>query len=66
MKDYRINIFYSDEGDGYIAGIPDLTARSAFGRTPEEALGNTNETGWRDLGSPVSAASETRAERSVS
>lgn len=38
MKDYHINIFYSDEDEGYIADIPDLDACSAFGNTPEEAL----------------------------
>ncbi len=37
MKGYHINIFYSEDG-GYIAGIPDLDACSAFGNTPEEAL----------------------------
>ena len=38
MKDYHINIFYSDDDDGYIADIPDLEACSAFGKTPDEAL----------------------------
>ncbi len=38
MKDYHINIFYSEEDGGYIADIPDLVHCSAFGRTPEEAL----------------------------
>jgi len=38
MKDYHINIFYSEEDEGYIAGIPDLKTCSAFGATPEEAL----------------------------
>ncbi|MBS0619047.1 MAG: type II toxin-antitoxin system HicB family antitoxin [Spirochaetes bacterium] len=38
MKDYHINIFYSDEDEGYIADIPDLAQCSAFGATPEEAL----------------------------
>ncbi len=38
MKDYHINIFYSDEDEGYIADIPDLKFCSAFGDTPEEAL----------------------------
>jgi predicted RNase H-like HicB family nuclease len=38
MKDYHINIFFSDEDEGYIADIPDLECCSAFGRTPEEAL----------------------------
>jgi predicted RNase H-like HicB family nuclease len=38
MKDYHINIFYSDEDSGYIADIPDLEYCSAYGETPEEAL----------------------------
>ena len=38
MKDYHINIFFSEEDDGYIADIPDLKACSAFGETPEDAL----------------------------
>jgi predicted RNase H-like HicB family nuclease len=38
MKDYHINIFYSDEDEGYIADIPDLAVCSAFGHTPAEAL----------------------------
>ena len=38
MRDYHINIFYSEEDEGYIADIPDLEACSAFGETPFEAL----------------------------
>ncbi len=38
MRDYHINIFYSEEDEGYIADIPDLRFCSAFGETPEEAL----------------------------
>ena len=38
MKDYHINVFYSDEDEGYIADIPDLRHCSAFGAPPEEAL----------------------------
>ena len=38
MKDYHINIFYSEEDEGYIADIPDLKFCSAFGNTPDEAL----------------------------
>ncbi len=38
MKDYHVNIFYSEEDEGYIADIPDLEACSAFGATPSEAL----------------------------
>ncbi len=38
MRDYWINIFYSEEDGGYIADIPDLEACSAFGHTAKEAL----------------------------
>ena len=38
MKDYHINVFYSEEDEGYIADIPDLKFCSAFGSTPEEAV----------------------------
>lgn len=38
MKDYHINISYSDDDEGYIADIPDLKQCSAFGKSPDEAL----------------------------
>ncbi len=38
MKDYHINIFYSEEDQCYIADIPDLKYCSAHGATPEDAL----------------------------
>ena len=38
MKDYHINLFWSDEDDCYVADIPDLFPCSAFGDTPQEAL----------------------------
>jgi predicted RNase H-like HicB family nuclease len=38
MRDYHINLFYSEEDEGYIADIPDLKHCSAFSSTPEEAL----------------------------
>jgi predicted RNase H-like HicB family nuclease len=38
MRDYHINIFYSEDDKGYIADIPDLRYCSAYGKTPEEAL----------------------------
>ena len=38
MRDYHVNIFYSEEDDCYIADIPDLPHCSAFGRTPDKAL----------------------------
>lgn len=59
MKDYHINIFFSDEDGGWIADIPDLEACSAFGETPEEALREVRQakTAWlqvaRASGKPV-------------
>ena len=38
MKNYYINVFYSEEDEGYIADIPELEYCSAFGKTIEEAL----------------------------
>jgi predicted RNase H-like HicB family nuclease len=38
VSDYHINVFYSEDDDGYIADIPDLKSCSAFGVTPEEAV----------------------------
>jgi len=38
MRDYHINIFYSEDDEGYIADIPDLESCSAFGEIPDEAL----------------------------
>lgn len=48
MKDYHINIFYSEESEGYIADIPDLEPCSAFGETAEKALaqGQIAKTAW--------------------
>jgi len=38
MNKYHINVFYSEDDEGYIADIPDLKYCSAFGETPEKAL----------------------------
>lgn len=38
MKDYHVNLFYSEDDKGYTADIPDLKHCSAFGETPEKAL----------------------------
>jgi predicted RNase H-like HicB family nuclease len=59
MKDYHINVFYSDDDAGYIADIPDLEACSAFGRTPEEAVAEVERAkeAWlrsaREAGKPI-------------
>ena len=38
MYKYAIEIFYSEEDEGYIAVVPELPECSAFGGTEEEAL----------------------------
>jgi predicted RNase H-like HicB family nuclease len=38
MSKYTIEIFYSEEDEGYIAVVPELPGCSAFGETEEEAL----------------------------
>ena len=38
MKEYLINVFYSDKDACYIADIPDLKYCSALGSTPEKAV----------------------------
>ncbi|HOC31249.1 MAG: type II toxin-antitoxin system HicB family antitoxin [Armatimonadetes bacterium] len=59
MTDYHINIFYSEEDDGYIADIPDLEHCSAFGDTPAQALRELEiaREAWlaaaRDAGRPI-------------
>ena len=38
MHKYHINIFFSEEDEGFIADVPDLRYCSAFGETAEEAV----------------------------
>ncbi len=38
MRDYHINVFWSEDDDCYVADIPDLVACSALGDTPQEAV----------------------------
>ena len=38
MYKYAIEIFYSEEDEGYIAVVPELPGCSAFGETEEAAL----------------------------
>jgi predicted RNase H-like HicB family nuclease len=38
MYKYMIEIFYSEEDNGYIAVVPELPGCSAFGETEEKAL----------------------------
>ncbi len=52
MRDYHINIFYSEDDGGYIADIPDLDSCSAFGETPDESLREVQlakNYGWKQL-----------------
>jgi predicted RNase H-like HicB family nuclease len=50
MKDYHINVFYSEEDEAYVADIPDLKFCSALGDTPEETVREvqTAKTAWID------------------
>ena len=62
MKDYHINVFWSDEDDCYVADVPDLGACSAFGDTPEEAVREVQiaKHNWleaaRETGKPIPEA----------
>jgi predicted RNase H-like HicB family nuclease len=38
MKDYHINVFYSEKDECYVADIPDLRFCSALGSTPQAAV----------------------------
>jgi predicted RNase H-like HicB family nuclease len=59
VKDYHINIFWSEEDGGYIADLPDLESCSAFGETPQQALAEVERAkdAWlaaaRELGKPI-------------
>jgi predicted RNase H-like HicB family nuclease len=59
MSEYHINLFYSEEDEGWIADLPDLQSCSAFGNTPEEALSEVKKArdAWieaaREAGTPV-------------
>ena len=51
MKDYHVNIFYSEEDGGYIADIPDLPLCSGFGLTRVESLAEAEQakTAWLEV-----------------
>jgi len=59
LKDYHINIFYSDEDACYIADIPDLKYCSACGGSAEEAVREVQiaKAAWlrvaKDRGKPI-------------
>ena len=38
MNDYNMQIFFSEEDEGFVAAAPELSGCSAFGETEEEAL----------------------------
>jgi predicted RNase H-like HicB family nuclease len=65
---YRIEVFWSDEDECWIANIPDLRYCSAFGDTPQEALAEVliAKGGWldsmREMGSPLPEPSRSPAQ----
>ncbi|MES2753905.1 MAG: type II toxin-antitoxin system HicB family antitoxin [Pseudomonadota bacterium] len=58
MRRYHINVFWHDADDCWVADVPDLTACSAFGDTPEQALAEVEVAmaGW------LAAAEEAKLE----
>ncbi|HVX20522.1 MAG TPA: type II toxin-antitoxin system HicB family antitoxin [Acidimicrobiales bacterium] len=38
IRDYRIEVTWSDEDEAWLADVPDLTFCTAHGDTPEEAV----------------------------
>ena len=68
MPRYAIEIFYSDEDEGYIATVLELPGCSAFGETEEAALREVKiaielwlevaETEGREIPHPKSAKNE--------
>ena len=70
MKDYPINIFWSENDASYVADIPDLFPCTGFGDTPQRALAEVMvaREAWietaRENGLPFPAAtSRSEAER---
>jgi predicted RNase H-like HicB family nuclease len=59
LRDYHINVFFSEEDECYVADIPDLQFCSAFGDTPEKAVKELQraKTAWiaaaKKAGKPV-------------
>jgi len=47
---YLLEVFWSDEDDGYIVIAPDLPGCCAFGDTPTEAIAEMNDavSAWLD------------------
>ncbi len=62
MKQYHINVFWSDADRCWVADVPDLKTCSAFGNTREEAVAEVEKAmaAWlevaREEGHPMPAA----------
>jgi antitoxin HicB len=60
---YLVEVFWSDEDEGYIAVAPDLPGCSAFGDTAVEAMQEMQDAmtswlqAWQAMGRPLPAAS---------
>lgn len=56
---YPIEVFWSNEDEGYIAVVPDFSGCSAFGKTEEEAIREVHDAaaGWmqvaKKMGRPI-------------
>lgn len=64
---YRIEVFWSDEDECWIANVPGLKYCSAHGETPEEAFAEAQiaKRGWlesaREIGVPIPEPTSTPA-----
>jgi predicted RNase H-like HicB family nuclease len=67
MKDYHINVFYSEKDKCYVADIPDLKYCTALGDSPEEAVREVQmaKAAWlkaaKQRGKPIPKATYRRA-----
>jgi predicted RNase H-like HicB family nuclease len=63
MTGYRIEVYWSDEDDAWIADVPDLRFCTAHGSTPHEAVAEVERAtdAWlqaaRQTGRPIPAPS---------
>ena len=62
---FDINVFYSNEDDGWIADVPDLVACSACGKTPQDALREVvkAKTAWLGAAEPSANRFPSRRDR---
>jgi predicted RNase H-like HicB family nuclease len=53
VKDYHVNIYYSEKDEGYVADIPDLEIYSTPSKTPADALNQVQQAKERWLATAI-------------